>query len=365
MFDVTTTLPQLLDPVRYRACRWDLAEEPSKRGYWIELFRDHFDKLLREAAREEADRGVDPAHTTRRGDAARDSFTAYLDAIAADPTRYGRLDILHICWQRERTLRAHGLADPYRLAKREADDAAMTLLPGVLRRLDAMDERARREAIIRGVFAGNLYDLGATKTSDMFDDGGPPFDQTLERLKPRPWFRDDLDAWLARLDDSPHRHALLLVDNAGTDVVLGMIPWARELLRRGEAAGSRVILAANTDPSLNDTTHAELMRIIAEVASFDAVIEGAVRDGRLGLIASGNGAPLIDLTLLSPELVRAVARQPIDLLVIEGMGRAIESNLDARFACDTLKLAMIKDEGVADAMGAELFDLMLRFEPTR
>lgn len=31
----------------------------------------------------------------------------------------------------------------------------------------------------------------------------------------------------------PHKRALLFVDNSGADVVLGMLPLARELLRRG------------------------------------------------------------------------------------------------------------------------------------
>lgn len=362
-YDSTTTLPQLLDPADYRACRWDLVEEADKRAYWIDLFRSHFDKLLKEAERVGGASGGYAGIAPRRGVAAKRAFTAYLDAVASDPTRYGPLNILRICWQRERTLRAHGFADPYRLAKSEADEAAMQLLPGVLRRLDAIaeagDERGRREAVIRGVFAGNLYDLGATKTVDLFEGGGPTFDKTLESLTPRPWFRDDLDAWLARLDGEPHRCALMFVDNAGTDVVLGMIPFARFLLGRG----TRVILAANTDPSLNDTTHAELVPLVTRVAAEDAALGEGLRTRRLRLIASGNGAPLIDLTRLSPALVREAKRAAVDLLVIEGMGRAIESNLDARFTCDTLKVAMIKDEGVAEAMGAELFDLMLRFEP--
>ena len=54
--------------------------------------------------------------------------------------------------------------------------------------------------------------------------------------------------------------------------------------------------------------------------------------------------------------------EPIDLIVLEGMGRALESNFDARFTCDTLKIAMIKDEGVASALDGELFDLICRFE---
>lgn len=32
---------------------------------------------------------------------------------------------------------------------------------------------------------------------------------------------------------SPYQRAIMFVDNAGADVVLGMIPFARELLRMG------------------------------------------------------------------------------------------------------------------------------------
>lgn len=31
----------------------------------------------------------------------------------------------------------------------------------------------------------------------------------------------------------PHKRALLFVDNSGADIVLGMLPLARELLRQG------------------------------------------------------------------------------------------------------------------------------------
>lgn len=50
---------------------------------------------------------------------------------------------------------------------------------------------------------------------------------------------DDFDVFKERMFGSgdkkppPHRRALLFVDNAGADIVLGMIPLARELLRRG------------------------------------------------------------------------------------------------------------------------------------
>lgn len=50
---------------------------------------------------------------------------------------------------------------------------------------------------------------------------------------------DDFDAFKERMgfgDKKPgfrHKRALLFVDNSGADVVLGMLPLARELLRRG------------------------------------------------------------------------------------------------------------------------------------
>jgi damage-control phosphatase, subfamily II, stand-alone protein len=43
---------------------------------------------------------------------------------------------------------------------------------------------------------------------------------------------------------------------------------------------------------------------------------------------------------VSPELAAAAA--DADLVVLEGMGRAIETNLNAHFTVDSLKLGMIK-----------------------
>jgi type II pantothenate kinase len=348
-------LPLLADPNAYRACGWDLLADADRRAYWLDLFRGHFPKLLDEARREHQDRGepVDGKIQAPRG-----SFFGYLDALAIDPTCLGPLDILIICRAREQVLRAVGIADAYRLAKAEQNDAALQDLPQVLDDLDAKDGVERWRAITRNVFAGNIYDLGATKTVDMFGPGGerPDMTQVRDQLKDRPWLIDDADAWLADSAASKWQKAVLLVDNAGPDIVLGMLPLARELLR----AGARVVLAANTYPSLNDVTLDELIPLVDTAAADDDVLRGALDAGTLTLLPTGNGLPLIDLTHVDPRLAKVSANA--DLLVLEGMGRAIESNLDARFTCDTLKIAMVKDQGVADALGGELFDLVLRYE---
>ena len=354
--DDSAVFPLLADPDGYEACMWDLAEEDQRRAYWLDLFGGHFPKLLREAKKDAGDRGED---IEARAEQAQEQFSAYLALLAETPNAFGRLTIMDICWQRERVLRQAGIDDPYRLAKRTENELAMAKLPALLGELDATPAGARALSVLKGVFAGNIYDLGASKTIDMFADESVDFDSVRGRLKDRPWHVDDADGWLERLGGPAHRCACLFVDNAGPDICLGMLPLARELLQRGTG----VILSANSEPSLNDITHAELVGLVEQASAFDPVLAEAYRDDRLTLTPSGNWAPLIDLTRVSPALAEAVDRRGVDLVVIEGMGRAVESNFDASLACDCLKIAMIKDHGVADTLGAELFDLVCKFEP--
>lgn len=48
---------------------------------------------------------------------------------------------------------------------------------------------------------------------------------------------DDFDTFKMKMltdkKQQPYKRALLFVDNSGADIVLGMLPLARELLRRG------------------------------------------------------------------------------------------------------------------------------------
>eukprot|EP00798_Chlamydomonas_sp_ICE-L_P025946 gene25946-11626_t len=120
-----------------------------------------------------------------------------------------------------------------------------------------------------------------------------------------------------------------------------MIPLARELVK----AGTEVIIAANEKPTVNDITAAELHSIMTSVAEVDDTIQVAVQDGRLRVMSSGSHLPVIDLRKnISQDLCDAC--HGVDLVVLEGMGRSIETNLNARFTCDSWKLGMIKHPGV-------------------
>ena len=51
-----------------------------------------------------------------------------------------------------------------------------------------------------------------------------------------------------------------------------------------------------------------------------------------------------------------------DLVVLEGMGRAIETNLFAKFTCESLKLGMIKHPEVATCLGGRLYDCVINYD---
>jgi len=259
---------------------------------------------------------------------------------------------------REDLLRKHGLTDPYAEIKRRENAAAMELYPALVAQLDGLDGRALLGELVRGLFAGNIFDLGSLATVRDYHARGLDFFATRAELKPRPWLIDEFDELAAALDagEPAYRQVLFFVDNAGADVILGCLPLARHLARRG----ARVALAANSTPSLNDITAEELRDVLDRLAPHDRALAELVHSGRIGVVASGCGTPLIDLANVSDECNQAARNS--DLIILEGMGRAIESNFSARFRCDCARLAMLKDEWVAGKLAGSLFDIVCRFD---
>ncbi len=343
----------LADEAAYVPGTLDLWGDAALRHIWLSLFRSHIATAHAHVAREYPD---DPDLVARMARAAT-AFTAHVDALAGDPSA-GPFDTLTLCADRERLLRAAGVDDPFVRVKERENGSALALLPGLLAEIDALGAGERIETLVRGIFAGNVFDLGSQATTALFEAGGSAFGAVRERLRPRPWLVDDLGALTERLE-RPIETALLFVDNAGSDVVLGMLPFARELLRRG----ARVVLSANRTPALNDVTHDELVALVGRAAATDPSLATGLTQGSLTMVTSGNGLPLIDLRTLGPELRDEISRHPPDLVVLEGMGRAVESNWNARLRADTLKIAMLKEASVARHLGGDLYDVVLRFEP--
>jgi damage-control phosphatase, subfamily II, stand-alone protein len=362
------TLPLLADTSTYRPCRHNLRHSSSDAAYWLSLFRVHFPKTIAEAKKQALHESSYTPALQKNFDACQAQFLSYIDDLQHNrPTPFDdlskcdtskNLDILTICEVREHILRQAGIADPYLLAKTTENESSLALLPALLDQLDNAPAHELVYLIAQGVFAGNIYDLGATKTAALFEDGKVHFHDIRAKLKSRPWLIDTFKAWTGRLAVTPHKHALLFVDNAGPDVLLGMLPFARFLLARG----TKVTITSNTSPALNDITHPELMAILPRIFAFDKPLADAWSSGALCAVTSGCATPLIDLTRISRELVAHIHKYPVDLVVLEGMGRAIESNFDARFTCESIKTAMIKDPGVAKTVHGEMYDLVFKYE---
>ena len=196
------------------------------------------------------------------------------------------------------------------------------------------------------MFAGNVFDMGAKQTAALFKDESPDFLETRSSLKPRPWRIDDFDSFAERIAERPYKKVIFFADNAGSDFVLGVVPMVRLLGRRGAA----VVIACNEHPSLNDVTRDDVAELWPRLGLDDLPVS---------LVSTGTGEPLIDLRGVSDELNTAAA--DADLVILEGMGRGVESNLDVDLTCDRLNLAMLKDEMIASALGGEVYDCVCRF----
>ena len=152
-------LCQLRDPATYRPCDWDLVTDAEGREYWIDEFLHHAESMFGFAS-------------ARNNPPSRDRITAmhaaYRDALEhlrRRPDARGRLDVLELCVLRDEFLQKFDIGDPYVDVPQRENEAALKLYATVVRRIDDAPAARRVETILRGVFAGNRFDLGSPATS--------------------------------------------------------------------------------------------------------------------------------------------------------------------------------------------------------
>jgi len=121
------------------------------------------------------------------------------------------------------------------------------------------------------------------------------------------------------------------------------------------------VLAANERPSLNDVTADETVRIIQRLAAVDNDLAALIEAGMFEVVSTGSDIPLLDLSDVSEEL--NAAAEDAELVILEGMGRGIESNYEAEFRVDALWLAVLKDPEVAAQVQGQLRDCICKYAP--
>ena len=345
----------LSNPDKYVAQNWNLLTDDEGRKHWLDLFANHFEDALRYAS---AQYGRTAGRQIMN---ARAQFAQLIQQLRDNPASLpcGQLNIIELCRAREKVLREHRLNNPFGHVKTRENNTAAKLYPQAVKKLHAMEGSAKWLHLVECVFAGNIFDMGSPMTLQL---AAQPTDflQAVEDTKPRPWLVDDFDRLAKDLPDAPPTKwskAVIFVDNAGSDFILGVMPLARELA----LYGTKVVLAANEVPSLNDMTADETVAVVEQLAVEDADLSALVQAGMFEVVSTGNDIPLIDLSNVSDELNAAAA--DAELVIIEGMGRAVESNFDAKFKVDSLHLALLKDPAVAARVGGEVYDCICKYQP--
>ncbi|CAI0471302.1 unnamed protein product [Linum tenue] len=345
--------PLLLTPIEsnYRACTIPYrfpSDNPRKATptelQWIDLFLNSIPSFKKRA---EADDTV--SDSAARAEKFAQRYSEILEDFKKDPESHGGPpDCVLLCRLREQILRELGFRDIFKKVKDEENAKAISLFKEVIRLNDSFEEGPKRlENLARGIFAGNIFDLGSAQLAEVFSRDGMSFLASCQNLVPRPWVVDDLDSFKVRWSKKSWK-------KASADIILGILPFARELLRRG----TQVVLAANDLPSINDVTYHELIEIISKLKDEKGMLEG-VDTSNLLIANSGNDLPVIDLASVSQEL--AYLASDADLVVLEGMGRGIETNLYAQFKCDSVKIGMVKHPEVAQFLGGRLYDCVFKY----
>lgn len=348
--------PLLADPASYIADTVNLTQDNEARHYWLDSFETSIDKYVQKAVKSQPD----SPNAAERGQRFRDKFVARVQYLRTHPFAYGSLSVRSLLDTMEHCLRELDFPDPYLLQKKEENEAALEELSSRFAELDCMSGAVLHEELVTSVLAGNMFDWGAAEAVKLMEKGSFGFREALGKIESRPWLVDDLDLWLQQLEiREPHKCAAIFVDNCGVDLVLGIIPFTRELLKRGTC----VLLCSNSEPALNDVTHTELLGVLDRARTICPIIEKALKEKLLIPVPTAQSGPCLDFSRVSLQLIQAMIHHQVDLIVIEGMGRALHTNLQAKFKCDCLKLAVIKNRWLGQRLGGDIFSVLCKFEP--
>ncbi|KAL4715226.1 hypothetical protein ACJJTC_007808 [Scirpophaga incertulas] len=341
----------LYEPDKYNPDTLDLLADDEAREYWLNTCEKLVDKYVNFALANTEDPTIEIRALKFK--------TCYVEAIKElriNPVAHGQLTIRLLLDINETCLRSQGFFDLWKQQKKYENDGALGVLSARLAEIDALsDDKLRWTELCRGVLAGNMFDWGAQAVTDILDCG---LYEALQKIQKRPWLFDGLDKWLDKLEKTIHHCAAVFVDNSGVDIVLGILPFVRALLLRGTS----IILCANEWPALNDVTNVELEEILQRAAIVCPILATALTNGNLVVRSSGQRGPCLDLRTISVGLCTEMKMRGVDLIVLEGMGRSLHTNLNARLAVDSLKLAVVKNTWLAQRLGGPLFSVIFIYE---
>ncbi len=341
---------------------WDLSLRREIIPHWTSLLRANV-RFLLEVVREDGD----ASHGAQAAEAMEILESLLCDLEEGDAAVEVRT-VHAVTLVRECLLRGHGLMDPYRGIK--AREASRLLPHAHAAACEAWELGGRAgstealAAILGGLWAGNLFDLGSRSTQEAFREG--KLDMAAAREQLRSVAEEQLARSKAReleqlvpsprpLDSTPEGRMLFFADNAGADFLLGVLPAAVFWARRWE-----VCLVVNSLPASSDVTYTEARAHVALLRDVSRSPLAALIDaGRLRIVESGTGSPGIDLQRVGAALCSVAAGAA--WILLEGQGRAIETNWATTFRCPVARIAVVKDTAVAGEIGVRAGSPLLKW----
>ena len=291
-----TFFPFLSHPNNYVPDTVDLTQDKEAREYWLSCFEKSLEGYVSQAIKSQPN--TDTA--IERAGKFRNKYLERLHNLKDHPFAYGFLTVRSLLDLRKHCLNEFDFPDPYLEQKKIENESALELLKDHLNYLDNLSWENRQEALIRGILAGNVFDWGAKEAAELME-GGLNFKEAGDKLQKRPWLYDDFDPWLSRMKEHSHKCAVIFLDNSGCDVILGILPFARELLKRG----TKVVLCANSKPALNDVTAEELDGIVKKLSDICPIFQKNIKNGHLVVRQSGQASPCLDLSRL-PKVLHCI-----------------------------------------------------------
>jgi damage-control phosphatase, subfamily II, stand-alone protein len=312
------------------------------------------------------------------------AYDLFLSEVESDSYEGGTL--LNVVSAKERMLREHSLEDLFKAVKASENALCSDVLFNSLR--DDVDfAEDSLKAAIEIALAGNLFDAGAAQAvqnviggtafkgdQNKFafknsDDLQSAFEASRKRVRTSKWLCDDYEA----LKNNLYDRVVIFCDNAGADL-LGMTLLAREFSRRTPDA--KVALVANELAALNDVTISELREFYNTCENKDVQYLKTFREiNKIALLSSGQASTLLNLNVTGKEINDWVKLQDMDsknlkwLVVLDGMGRSLESNWDCgkyfQNRVDVLNLAMVKSEINAKRLNANVYDCVCKLSSNR
>lgn len=113
----------------------------------------------------------------------------------------------------EEILRAHNFKDFWALQKQKESAAALKEFPNRIRLIDEISNSNEKWLeLAKGILAGNIFDWGARAVVDILEIKNDfSLSHAIETIEKRPWFHDNLDNWIAKVEVNVINIAFMLL----------------------------------------------------------------------------------------------------------------------------------------------------------